>query len=84
MCENWRTMIMLVCQNAEVNRNLGRITLQLYKDGYYHVSDAQPSAADDLSMKDGFYGAQLHLVLGYPASTARDHRELYPNRVAWI
>lgn len=146
-----QAVIMLVSQDAEVNRNLGRISLQMYKDGYYHVSDAQPSAADDLSMKDGFYGApvsitvftpsiwdvgqfdaamsienmtlaawslgigsccvaraketfetgygmevrhaagipddydaQLHLVLGHPKSTARDHRELYPNRVAWI
>lgn len=146
-----QAVILLVSQDAEVNRNLGRISLQMYKDGYYHVSDAQPSAADDLSMKDGFYGApvsitvftpsiwdvgqfdaamsienmtlaawslgigsccvaraketfetgygmevrhaagipddydaQLHLVLGHPKSTARDHRELYPNRVAWI
>lgn len=43
----------LVSQDAEVNRNLGRISLEMYRDGYYHVSDTQPSAADDLSMKDG-------------------------------
>lgn len=30
------------------------------------------------------YTAQLHLVLEHPKSTARDRRELYPNRVAWI
>lgn len=30
------------------------------------------------------YEAQLHVVLGYPESTARDAHALYPNRVAWI
>lgn len=143
--------ILLVCQDAEVNRRLGAISVEVYEDGYYPVSKAQPSAADDLSIKDGFYHApvsvtvftpkiweigpfdaamsienmtlaawslgigscciaraeltfatpfglevrrkagipddyvaQLHLVLGYPESTARDRRELYPNRVSWI
>ena len=146
-----QAVIMLVCQDPEVNRNLGRISLEMYHDGYYPVSKAQPSAADDLTMKDGFYHApvsitvftpsiwevgeleagmavenmtlaawsmglgsccidraketfetdygmevrhkagipddytaHLHLVLGHPKSTKRDHRELYPNRVAWI
>lgn len=146
-----QSVVMLVCQDAEINRQLGRISLQMYTDGYYPVSKAQPSAADDLTMKDGFYGApvsitlftpeiwqigpydaalsaenmilaawsmgigsccidrsklafatpfglelrqkagipddyipQLHVVFGYPESTARDARELYPNRVSWI
>lgn len=146
-----QSVVMLVCQNKEINRQLGSISLEMYNDGYYPVSIAQPSAADDPSMKDGFYGApvsitlftpeiwqvgpydaalaaenmilaawsmgigsccidrskltfatpygmdirqkagipddyapQLHVVFGYPKSTKRDYRELYPNRVAWI
>ena len=58
---------MLVSQDAEMNRSLGRISLQMYKDGYYHVLDAQPSAADDLSMKDGFYGAPVSITVFTPS-----------------
>lgn len=146
-----QSVVMLVCQDAEANRQLGRISREAYKGGRYPVSEAQPSAADDLTMTDAFYGApvsvsiftpeiwevgpldaalaaenmilaawsmgvgtccidrsklvfatdygmelrrrahipddyvpQLQVVFGYPESTARDHRVLYPNRVSWI
>ena len=62
-----QAVIMLVSQDAEMNRSLGRISLQMYKDGYYHVLDAQPSAADDLSMKDGFYGAPVSITVFTPS-----------------
>lgn len=62
-----QSVIMLVSQDAEVNRSLGRISLEMYKDGYYHVSDAQPSAADDLRMKDGFYGAPVSITVFTPS-----------------
>lgn len=153
-----QSVVMLVCQDAEVNRELGRISMEYgivqmaeQAGGHYPVSKAQPSAADDQTMKDAFYGApvsvsiftpeiwevgpldaalaaenmilaawsmgvgaccidrsklvfatdygmdlrkragipddyapQLQVVFGYPESTARDHRVLYPNRVSWI
>ena len=143
--------IFLVSQDAEINLMLGRLSHALYDEGYYHVSDAQPSIAGDARISNAFYDApvvitvftpkgwnyamadaamaassmmnaawslglgscyvsraertfatpegkhvmaesgipdnyeaQLHVVLGHPASTARDAKPLYPNRVAWI
>lgn len=134
-----------------MNLMLGKLSTSLYDEGYYHVSDAQPSIAGDSSIKNGFYDApvvitiftpkdwgyamadaamaassmmnaawslgigscyvsraertmatpegkkvaseagipddfeaQLHVVLGYPESTARDAKPRCPNRVAWI
>ena len=141
--------IMLVSQDTETNLRLGRISNDLYDEGYYPVSKAQPSTACEVGITNGFYDApvvitvftpkdwsyapfdatmcaanmmtaawslglgscfvsraartfateygrevmrcagipddyeaQLHLVLGHPASTASDNKPLYPNRVA--
>lgn len=142
--------VLLVCQDAEVNLRLGRISNALYDEGYYPVSKAQPSTACEVGITNAFYDApvvitvftprgwsyapfdatmsaanmitaawsvglgscfvsraartfatpegrevakgagipddyeaQLHVVLGYPESTAHDAKPLYPNRVAW-
>lgn len=143
--------IFLVSQDAEVNARLGRLSNDLYDEGYYPVSAAQPSTACNVGIENAFYDApvvitvftpegwsyapfdasmaaanmmlaaqamelgscfvsraartfaslygrevakaagipddhvaQLHLVVGHPASTAFDDAPLYPNRVAWI
>ena len=143
--------ILLVSQDAAVNLRLGRISNDLYDEGYYPVSQAQPSTACEVGITNAFYDApvvitvftpegwsyapfdasmsaanmmtaawslglgscfvsradrtfstpfgrevmaragipadhvaQLHLVLGHPASTASDGKSLYPNRVAWL
>lgn len=143
--------IMLVSQDAEVNQVLGRISNDLYDEGYYPVSKAQPSTACEAGITNAFYDApvvvtvftpkdwsyapydasmcaanvmlaaqsfglgscivsramrimatpygqeicaragipddyeaQIHVVLGHPASTTHDSKPLYPNRVAWV
>lgn len=143
--------LLLVCQDRETNLLLGRISNELYDEGWYPVSVAQPSTACGVGVTDAFYGApvvitvftpadwpyapldaamcaanmtlaawslglgscvvsrasrtfatpegkelackagipdgceaQLHLVLGHPASTDHDAKPLYPNRVAWV
>lgn len=48
---------LLVCQDKQANERLGRISHDLYDEGYYPVSTAQPSTADDPANTDGFYGA---------------------------
>ncbi len=47
----------VVCQNKEANLLLGQLSHDLYNEGYYPVSKAQPSTADDPNNIDGFYGA---------------------------
>lgn len=47
----------LVCRDKEKNRALGRLSRDLYDEGPYPVSSAQPSIADDPAIEDGFYGA---------------------------
>lgn len=143
--------IFLVSQDKDVNLMLGRISNGLYDEGYYPVSEAQPSTACEVGITNAFYDApvvitvftpkdwsyapydasmaaanmitaaaslglgscfvsrakrtfstsqglqvksdagipddyeaQLHVVMGYPESTAHDSKPLYPNRVAWI
>lgn len=143
--------LLLVCQDGETNLLLGRISNELYDEGWYPVSKAQPSTACGVGITDAFYGApvvitvftpadwpyapfdaamcaanmataawslglgscvvsraprtfatpeggevasragipadfeaQLHLVLGHPASTDHDSKPLYPNRVSWM
>lgn len=143
--------IFLVSQDKEINLKLGCISNALYDEGYYPVSEAQPSTACEVGITNAFYDApvvitvftpkgwsyapfdasmaasnmitaaaslglgscfvsraartfatpegqkvmgdagipqdyeaQLHVVMGYPKSTAHDGKGLYPNRVAWI
>ncbi len=49
----------LVTQDRGLNLKLGRLSSNLYDEGYYPVSAAQPSTADDPSIEDGFYGAPI-------------------------
>jgi nitroreductase len=62
----------LVSQDKKMNMALGRLSRDLYDEGTYHVSAAQPSIADDPTMEDGFYGAPvvIHCFTpkGYPYS----------------
>lgn len=50
---------LLVCQDKSVNLALGRLSRDLYDEGSYTVSSAQPSIADDPRIEDGFYGAPV-------------------------
>lgn len=47
----------LVTTQKETNLALGRLSCRLYDEGPRPVSSAQPSIADDSSLRDGFYGA---------------------------
>lgn len=49
----------LVTTQKETNLALGRLSCELYDEGPYPVSSAQPSIADDPSLRDGFYGAPV-------------------------
>lgn len=50
---------LVLCKDKNLNLQLGRLSKQLYKEGFYPVSTAQPSIADDPSIEDGFYGAPV-------------------------
>lgn len=47
----------LVTALKDMNLALGRLSCELYDEGSRSVSSAQPSIADDASLRDGFYGA---------------------------
>jgi nitroreductase len=53
--------VIVVCQNAEVNDRLGKINRAAFKGRVSteksYISKEQPSIADDISLKSGFYGA---------------------------
>ncbi len=49
----------LVTTHKEINLALGRLSCELYDEGAYPVSAAQPSIADDPTLEDGFYGAPV-------------------------
>lgn len=51
--------MLLVCQDREANARLGRISKSLYKEGFYPVSKAQPSTADENAPDNAFYGAPV-------------------------
>ena len=63
---------LLVCTDKTENERFGRMSRELYDEGPYKVSIAQPSIADDASLADGFYGAPVvvHVFTprGYPYS----------------
>ncbi|MDO4503419.1 MAG: nitroreductase family protein [Coriobacteriia bacterium] len=50
---------LLVSTSKDMNLKLGRLSCDLYDEGLYPVSKAQPSIADDPTLKDGFYGAPV-------------------------
>lgn len=58
--------IMLVSQDAEVNLKLGRISNNLYDEGYYPVSEAQPSTACEVGITNGFYDAPVVITVFTP------------------
>ncbi len=58
--------ILLVSQDRESNRVLGRISNDLYDEGYYPVSDAQPSTACMVGITDAFYGAPVVITVFTP------------------
>ena len=64
--------VMLVCQDKEINEQLGRINRaafgQANSDGIHFVSQAQKSIADDDAIRSGFYGAPTVVTLFAPSS----------------
>lgn len=58
--------ILLVSQDAEVNRHLGRISNDLYDEGYYPVSKAQPSTACEVGITNAFYDAPVAITVFTP------------------
>ena len=58
--------IMLVSQNREVNQRLGRISNDLYDEGYYPVSAAQPSTACEVGITNAFYDAPMVITVFTP------------------
>lgn len=64
-----QSAIMVVCQNAELNAELGRISRgveNLTGIDLGRVSSEQPSIMDDESIKSGFYGAPTVITLFSP------------------
>lgn len=59
--------IMLVSQDREVNRRLGCISNDLYDEGYYPVSTAQPSTACEVGVTSAFYDAPVVITVFTPA-----------------
>lgn len=59
--------IMLVSQDREVNQRLGRISNDLYDEGYYPVSVAQPSTACEVGITNAFYDAPVVITVFTPA-----------------
>lgn len=66
--------VMLVCQDAEVNEQLGRLNRRLFgkanSDGIRFVSRVQRSIADDDNIASGFYGAPTVVTLFSPRKWA--------------
>lgn len=62
--------ILLVSQDAEVNRRLGRISNDLYDEGYYPVSRSQPSTACKTGITNGFYDAPVVVTVFTPKGWA--------------
>ncbi len=64
--------VFAVCQNAEVNRALGRVNCAAFREATggkpfaKAVSTEQPSIGDDLSKTDGFYGAPTVVTIFAP------------------
>lgn len=58
--------IMLVSQDRETNQRLGRISNDLYDEGYYPVSEAQPSTACEVGITNGFYDAPVVITVFTP------------------
>lgn len=60
----------LVCQDADINRRLGRLNRKLFgganSDGIHFVSPTQRSIADDDSIESGFYDAPTVITLFAP------------------
>lgn len=59
--------IMLVSQDREVNRRLGRVSNDLYDEGYYPVSTTQPSTACEVGITNAFYDAPVVITVFTPA-----------------
>ena len=58
--------ILLVSQDREANQALGRASNDLYDEGYYPVSDTQPSTACMVGITDAFYGAPVVITVFTP------------------
>jgi len=62
--------IILVCQDVEINEQLGRINRSAFgganSDGVRFVSKTQKSIADDNSIRSGFYGAPAVITIFAP------------------
>lgn len=62
--------IMLVCQDAEINAQLGRLNRAFFgkanSDGIHFVSPTQKSIADDDSIQNAFYDAPTVITLFAP------------------
>ena len=60
-------VIMVACQNREINRELGKINHSFFhgrmSTATAYVSKEQPSIADDTKIKDGLYGAPTVITL---------------------
>lgn len=65
--------IMLVSQDREVNQRLGRISNDLYDEGYYPVSVAQPSTACEVGITNAFYDAPVVITVFTPAGCPTRH-----------
>lgn len=64
-----QSAVLVVCQNAELNEELGRISRQtetLTNVQMGRVSAEQPSIMDDQRIKSGFYGAPAVITLFAP------------------
>lgn len=62
--------IVVACQKEEINRQLGKINHSFFQGrmstATAYISKEQPSIADDMNIKDGFYGAPTVLTLFGP------------------
>lgn len=58
--------VFLVSQDAEVNLRLGRLSNDLYDEGLYPVSKAQPSIACGVGITNAFYGAPVVITVFTP------------------
>jgi nitroreductase len=60
-------VIMVACQNREINMELGKINHSFFhgriSSATAYISKEQPSIADDATIKDGLYGAPTVITL---------------------
>jgi nitroreductase len=67
---NRQSPFMVVCQNPETIRELGRVKSAAFRGQYsterFYVSKEQPSIADDPNMKDAYYGAPTVITIFTP------------------